>query len=323
MTSAINPNNIDGAYPIAGQPNNTQGMRDNFTATKTNFQYAADEITDLQNKAVVKSALTGSTIDNNMNDNLIYAVKLNDVSYTYLQNTATAGTVTVDYSAGQYQFITTTGSVSLSFANWPVAGDAGSIDIAVNITNTAYTLTLPAAVSLGTTGVQGYSANVITFAATGTYQFCFFTADSGTTITMFDLNRPLSYFTNAVTSASSIKSTSATAGIGYGTGAGGTVTQATNKGTGVTLNKVSGQITMNAASLAAGAEVSFTLTNSAIAATDVVVTAISSGATAGAYNTHVDAIAAGSCRISLTNLSAGPLSEAIVINFVVIKGVNA
>jgi len=307
MTSAINPNNIDGAYPIAGQPNNTQGMRDNFTATKTNFQYAADEITDLQSKVVVKSALTGGTLDNNMNDNLIYAVKLNDVSYTYLQNTATAGTVTVDYSAGQFQYITTTGSVSLSFANWPVAGDAGSIDIAVNITNTAYTLTLPAAVSLGTTGVQGYSANVITFAATGTYQFRFFTADSGTTITVFDLNRPL------------LGSTASA--IGYSTGTGGTVTQGTDKSTGVTLNKRCGQIVMNAASLAAAAEVSFTLTNSLIAATDVVVASIASAATAGAYSLQVDAVATGSCRFSLGNRNAGSLSEAVVINFVVIKSV--
>jgi hypothetical protein len=284
-------------------------MRDNFTATKTNFQYAADEITDLQNKVVVKSALTGSTIDNNMNDNLIYAVKLNDVSYTYLQNTATAGTVTIDYSAGQYQFLTTTGSVSLSFANWPVAGDAGSIDIAVNITNTAYTLTLPAAVSLGTTGVQGYSANVITFAATGTYQFRFSTADSGTTITMFDLNRPL------------LGSTASA--IGYSTGTGGTVTQGTNKATGVTLDKRCGQIVMNAANVAAAAEVSFTLTNSFIAATDVVVSSIASGATAGAYSLQVDAVAAGSCRFSLGNHNTSSLGEAVVINFAVIKSVNA
>jgi hypothetical protein len=215
----------------------------------------------------------------------------------------------VDYSAGQYQYITTTGSISLSFANWPVAGDAGSIDIAVNITNTAYTLTLPAAVSLGTTGVQGYSANVITFAATGTYQFRFFTADSGTTITMFDLNRPL------------LGSTASA--VGYSTGTGGTVTQGTNKATGVTLNKRCGQITMNNASLSAAAEVSFTLTNSVITATDVVMVCIGSGATAGAYNIQCDAVAAGSCRISLTNLSSGSLSEAIVLNFVVIKSVNS
>ena len=323
MTSQINPNNVDGTYPVAGQPNNTQGFRDNFTNIKTNFSYAETEITALQNNGIFKAALPGTTLDNNMADNLIYAVKLNDVSHTYVQNTASSGSIPIDYSAGQYQYVSTTGSISLSFSNFPVSGSAGIVQIAINVTSTAHTLTLPAAVTLGTTGIQGYSAGVITFAATGTYQFAFSTSDGGTTITIYDLNRPLNYFTNEITSASSIKSTSPTGGIGYGTGAGGTVTQASSKSTGVTLDKVSGQITMNNASLAAAAEVSFTFTNSTIAATDVVVTAISSGATAGAYNTHVDAIAAGSCRISITNFSSGPLSEAIVLNFVVIKGVAA
>jgi hypothetical protein len=323
MTSQINPNNVDGTYPVAGQPNNTQGFRDNFTNIKTNFSYAETEITALQNNGIFKAALPGTTLDNNMADNLIYAVKLNDVSHTYVQNTASSGSITIDYSAAQYQYVSTTGSISLNFSNFPVSGSAGIVQIAINVTSTAHTLTLPAAVTLGTTGIQGYSAGVITFAATGTYQFAFSTSDGGTTITIYDLNRPLNYFTNEITSASSIKSTSPTGGIGYGTGAGGTVTQASSKSTGVTLDKVSGQITMNNASLAAAAEVSFTFTNSTIAATDVVVTAISSGATAGAYNTHVDAIAAGSCRISITNFSSGPLSEAIVLNFVVIKGVAA
>ena len=63
MTSAINPNNIDGAYPVAGQDNNSQGFRDNFTSTKVNFQFAADEITALQNTSVFTNA------DNNMNNN--------------------------------------------------------------------------------------------------------------------------------------------------------------------------------------------------------------------------------------------------------------
>jgi hypothetical protein len=66
MASTINPNNIDGAYPVAGQDNDSQGFRDNFTNTKTNFSYAAAEITDLQNKAVLKSALTGTTLNNDM-----------------------------------------------------------------------------------------------------------------------------------------------------------------------------------------------------------------------------------------------------------------
>jgi hypothetical protein len=309
MTSQINPNNVDGTYPVAGQPNNTQGFRDNFTNIKTNFSYAETEITDLQNNGIFKAALAGTTLNNNMADNLIYAVKLQDVSYTFLQNAATSGSIAIDYSAGQYQYISTTGSISLNFSNFPVSGVQGIIQIAVNVTNTAYTLTLPAAVSLGTTGLQGYASNVITFAATGTYQFAFSTVDGGTTITIYDLNRPLLGSTESA--------------VGYSTGTGGAVTQITSKATGVTLNKRCGQITMNNASLNAAAEVSFTLTNSVIAVTDVVMVCIGSGATAGAYSVQCDAVATGSCRISIGNMSSGSLGEAIVLNFVVIKAVNA
>jgi hypothetical protein len=309
MSSSINPNNIDGNFPVAGQPNNTQGFRDNFTNIKTNFATAATEITDLETKGIFKSALTGTSLDNNMADNLIYAAAIRDFSAVAVQLTATSGTITVDYSAGHYQAISTTGSISLSFTNFPASGSAGIIRLSISITNTAYTLTLPVAVSLGTTGIQGYSANVITFAATGTYQFEFSTVDSGTTITIFDLNRPLLG--------------SAESAVGYSTGTGGTVTQATDKSTGVTLSKRCGQITMNAATLAAAAEVSFTLTNTVIAATDVVMVSIASGATAGAYSVQCDATAAGSCRISVGNRNAGSLGEAIVLNFVVIKSVAA
>ena len=212
MTSQINPNNIDGTYPVAGVPNNTQGMRDNFTNTRTNFQYASDEITELQNKSVLKAAITGTTLDNNMNNQEIYAVQLRDVSYAYSALTATAGSVTVDYSTAQYQQINTSGSISLNFTNWPTTGTAGAVVVAVTVTNIAHTLTLPAAVSLGTTGLQGYAANVITFAATGTYQFEFSSVDAGTTVTVYDLNRPLNYFTNTVNVAATTVSTSTSSG---------------------------------------------------------------------------------------------------------------
>lgn len=130
-------------------------------------------------------------------------------------------------------------------------------------------------------------------------------------------------FLNAVTCDSSIKSSSATAGIGYATGAGGTVTQQTDKATGVELNKACGQITMNAAALAAAAEVSFTVTCSAVAATDVVIVNHGSAGTAGAYLVGVSTVGAGSFVITVANVSAGSLSEAIVINYAVIKGVAA
>lgn len=124
-----------------------------------------------------------------------------------------------------------------------------------------------------------------------------------------------------VTSTGSLVSQSAGSGIGYTTGSGSSVTQATNKSTGVTLNNVNGQITMNSASLAASGVVSFTLTNSAIAANDVVIVVIKSGATSNAYTTQVQAVAAGSCSIAVRNTSGGNLSEAIVLQFAVIKSV--
>ena len=109
--------------------------------------------------------------------------------------------------------------------------------------------------------------------------------------------------------------------VGYGTGAGGSVTQATNKSTGVTLNAPCGKITMNAASLANATAVGFTFTNSVIAATDTVVVSIGAGGTVNSYTCTVDTVAAGSCHVSLYNFTGGSLAEAVVINFAVIKAV--
>jgi len=203
MASNINPNNIDGSYPVAGQDNNSQGFRDNFTNIKVNFQYAAEEIDDLQNKALLKAALSGGTLDNNMNNNLIYAANIQDFSATAVALSGTSGTINLDYAAGHYQTISTSGSVSLTFSNFPSAGYFGVLRLAINITNVAHTLTLPAAVSRGLSGIQGISpgtagvSNTITFASTGYYQFQFTSSDGGTTITLFDLNRALTNFTTA------------------------------------------------------------------------------------------------------------------------------
>ena len=112
----------------------------------------------------------------------------------------------------------------------------------------------------------------------------------------------------------------ATSEVGYSSAAQGTVTQATSKSTGVTLNKSMGKITMNAASLGAGASVTFTLTNSTISANDVVIASISGGGTAGAYWPYVSSMTAGSAVIGLWNSTGGSLAEAVVINFCIIHG---
>jgi hypothetical protein len=105
---------------------------------------------------------------------------------------------------------------------------------------------------------------------------------------------------------------------GYITGEGGTVAQSSSKSTTVTLNKKCGQIAMNGAALAADTTVSFTLTNSTIAATDLLVLNHVSGGTAGSYLLNAQA-GAGSASINVRNINGSSLSEAIVIGFAVVK----
>jgi hypothetical protein len=208
MSSNINPNNIDGTYPIAGQDNNSQGFRDNFTQTKVNFQYAADEINDLQAKGIFKAALTGTTLDNNMNDALLYAALIQDFAAVKIAPSPISGTLTLNYASAHYQSYTTAsaGSVTLAFSNFPTTGTYGYMKLQITVTNVAFTLTLPSSVSVGLTGIQGISPgtagviNTITFGATGVYEFGFGSYDGGSTITVFDLNRGLtSLGTGAVT----------------------------------------------------------------------------------------------------------------------------
>lgn len=420
MTSQINPNNIDGNYPVAGQQNNTQGFRDNFTNTKTNFQYASDEITELQSKVVLKSALSGTTLDNNMGDNILYAVQLKDVSWTEVRQTATSGSIVLNYAAGNYQVIpTVNGNVSIDFLNWPTSGTVGSMKFAIVVTNTAYTLTLPAAVSVGIKIIDGISpgtpgvSNVITFAAVGTYVYEFETADGGTTVSIQQTITPTDTQSNRLIISNTTPSTSTITGaltvaggvgvagnvyaghyygdgstlsniypnyvfngqsyigigtangnanisvgstsnvvvvtttgqivsgvhsvtgnittpgnilltdggtMGYNAGAGGTVSQSGNKSQGVTLNKPSGEITMQNTALAADTTVSFTLTNSTIGARDLLLMNIVGGvATASTYLLSANCTT-GSAVIGVRNITAGSLSEAIVIRFAVIRG---
>jgi hypothetical protein len=111
----------------------------------------------------------------------------------------------------------------------------------------------------------------------------------------------------------------ATDELGYAAAAQGTVTQLTDKSTGVTLNKSAGQITMSNATLNATTNVSFTLTNSTISAKDVIIVNVAGGVASNVtYNCWVSGHTTGSCSFVLRNISAGNLSEAVVLNFAVI-----
>ena len=106
--------------------------------------------------------------------------------------------------------------------------------------------------------------------------------------------------------------------LGYTAAAQGTVTQATDKSTAVTLNKPAGRITMNGAALNANTAVSFTLNNSFISSNDVLVVNVSAGGTAGAYTTYISSMTAGSAVVTLRNMTGGSLSEAVVLNYAII-----
>lgn len=199
MTSNINPNNIDGAYPVAGQDNNSQGFRDNFTNTSTNFQYAADEITDLQNNAVLKSALTGTTLNNDMQGSVLSNAQLQDMSETVVSLGTVSGTTTINYALGSYQTLTTNGAVSLAFSNFSAAGTASSVVVQVTVANIIHTLQLPSAVSVNARGIQGLntSTNTIGFSSTGVYSFEFVTSNGGTTVTVSEVNKQIQPFNNS------------------------------------------------------------------------------------------------------------------------------
>ena len=123
----------------------------------------------------------------------------------------------------------------------------------------------------------------------------------------------------AVTATSSLLSSAALGGVGYGTGAGGTITQITDRTTGVTINKCSGAITLVSAAGSA-TPASFTVTNSAVAATDVVIVNQKSGT--DLYEIFVTAVGAGSFQIT-SFTTGGTTTEQPVFNFAVIKAVAA
>jgi hypothetical protein len=191
MSSNINPNNIDTAYPVAGQDNDSQGFRDNFTNIKTNFEFAEEEINDLESKVLLKSALTGTVLDNDMGGALLENPKLQGVRYTRIAPTSTTGSIAVDFSAGSYYKISQlTGNISLSFTNIPSAGNYAEWTVQLTQPSSPFTVTIPSSVSVGNASLQGCDANnVVTYNKSGTYSLKFSTSDGGTTVAVEDLSR--------------------------------------------------------------------------------------------------------------------------------------
>lgn len=128
---------------------------------------------------------------------------------------------------------------------------------------------------------------------------------------------------STITSNSTILANGNSSKIGYDTGAGGSITQGSGaKTNAVTLNCPTGVIVTDNAALAANTAVTFNLSNSVIDATDIVLVSHISGGTLGSYNFAVSP-ATGNTNVTIRNITAASLSEAITLRFIVVKSVNA
>lgn len=195
MASNVNPNNIDGTYPIAGQDNDSQGFRTNFTNIKNNFIYSKAEIEDLQAKVVLKSGLTGTVLDNNMAGSTFRSAEVRDIRETRVDLGTTSGTITLDHTAAHYYVVASNGNLEIAFAGFPAAGRVGRIRLEVTITDTVDTIVLPSAVTYGTQGLAGFDGvDTISFFATGTYIFEFVTENGGGDVHIEDLSRARTLF---------------------------------------------------------------------------------------------------------------------------------
>lgn len=190
--SSINPNNIDGTYPIAGQDNDSQGFRDNFTNIKNNFQFALDEISDLQSKAVLKSALSGGSISNDMNYAQLISPQLLRAVETINALGNKSGTFTISWSDALYQSFNAVSNCTLSFSNWPTSAFWTKLRLQITTTANDVTITWPSGVkeSLGLRTIQGYQGSqVVKLARNSTYLFELSTTDNGGNISIEDVLR--------------------------------------------------------------------------------------------------------------------------------------
>lgn len=129
--------------------------------------------------------------------------------------------------------------------------------------------------------------------------------------------------TGPLTTNSTIFANGTSSKIGYNTGSGGSVTQgAGSKANPVTLSRPTGIIVTDNAALNANTAVTFNLNNSVIEPTDIIIVSHISGGTLGSYNFAV-APSSSNANITIRNITAGNLSEALTLRFIVLKSVNA
>jgi hypothetical protein len=196
--SIINPNSINGGFPVFGQDNATQGFRDNFTNIKNNFVATKTELEDLQAKVLLKTGLSGLELDNDMNGGSITNLQLKAYTQTYLDLGQQFSDVTVDFEDGNFQYMLTGNDITLSIINWPSLTNNTPAYATLRLwfqvsstLGTPHTITFPAEVNLNSSSIKGLDdeTKTITFPEGGNYVFDLSTVNGGTNIFITEVSR--------------------------------------------------------------------------------------------------------------------------------------
>ena len=199
--SQINTNGINTNYPEPGTNNSSQGFRDNFSQIRTNLDTASNEITDLQNKVVVKTALNGTVLNNDMANTLISNASTSGFrATTYNLGNALSGTVLVDVNRADVQYGAVTGNVTLQFGGWAPTNTESNVVLRLTVANVDAVISLPnAAVSannnFGVTTLENYqdisgTATLTAPSNVSILEYTFSTLDCGNTVSVAPNNRP-------------------------------------------------------------------------------------------------------------------------------------
>tara|TARA_Y100000389_G_C17464044_1_gene524045 strand:- start:389 stop:1672 length:1284 start_codon:yes stop_codon:yes gene_type:complete len=194
--STINTNGINTNYPVPGENNSSEGFRTNFTSISNNLDTAGEEITELQQKSVLKTALSGIPLSNDMGNTLISNAAVRSFrATTYNLGNALAGTVLVDTSLGDVQMGTVTGNVTFQFAGWAPTNTESKIKLRLNIANTTAHVTFPSEASLSTNLLENNNGSSPLIIETAPYgasllEYELITVDCGNSILIEPMNRP-------------------------------------------------------------------------------------------------------------------------------------
>jgi len=187
---------------VPGVNNNSQGFRDNFASIVTNLNTAGTEITDLQNKVVVKQALTGTILNNDMANTLISNASVRGFrSTTYNLGNALSGTVLVDTSLGDVQYGAVASNTTFNFGSWAPAGTQANVQLNISVSNSLAVITFSGNVVVANANNNGVSTlenfsnigGLVTLTApAGVTQLNYLisTTDCGNTLYISPINRP-------------------------------------------------------------------------------------------------------------------------------------